>query len=98
MAQFKRLPITAQEKAEAFKAWYSSNGHWVYDSRAEAIRVWRERGITGRPQHTAEVEALLQGWLHGERVLAAFDDLSHAKRRETSARRSEVQRAARGAL
>lgn len=98
MGQFKRLPVTPAEKAEAFKAWYSAQGHWVYDTRAEAVRVWRDRGIIGRPQHTAEAEAILAPWLHAERVLQVFDDLTHADRRASADHASEVRRAARGAL
>jgi len=98
MAQFKRLPVTPAEKAEAFKQWYSAQGHWVYDSRAEAVRVWRERGINGRPQHTPEAEAALAPWLHAERTLQVFDSMEHADRRAAADRASEVNRAARGAL
>lgn len=55
--------LTDQQRAEAFRSWYSSTGHWVYNGRADAVRTWRERGIVGRPQHSAGAEALLADWI-----------------------------------
>lgn len=55
--------LTDQQRADLFRNWYSAQGHWVYDGRADAVRVWRERGINGRPRHTAGAEALLAAWV-----------------------------------
>lgn len=54
---------TDQQRADMFRAWYEWTGHWVYNGRANAVRVWRERGIEGRPGHTAAAEALLAEWV-----------------------------------
>jgi hypothetical protein len=49
--------------AQAFRRWYEQHGHWIYEGRAEAVRVWREHGINGRPSHTPAAEALLAEWI-----------------------------------
>ena len=57
-----------QQRADMFRSWYSSTGHWVYNGRADAVRTWREHGINGRPQHTAGAEALLAAWIAADFV------------------------------
>lgn len=78
--------LTHQQRADMFRAWYSTQGHWVYSGRADAMRVWRERGINGRPQHTAGAEALLTEWAAGDWMPAfatftgsAFANTVHAE-------------------
>ncbi len=34
-----------------FDEWFSSTGHWIYASRAEALATWMERGIEGLPEY-----------------------------------------------
>lgn len=53
---------TDQQHADQFVRWFSTSGHWVYEYRAEALRVWRERGIVGRPTYTPGAGALLEAW------------------------------------
>lgn len=62
--------LTDQQRADMFRAWYSTQGHWVYNGRAAAVCTWRERGINGRPQHTAGAEALLATWVAADWVPA----------------------------
>ena len=34
---------------ERFNKWYSTSGHWIYQTRAEALHVWQTVGIEGLP-------------------------------------------------
>ena len=52
-----------QRRADVFAHWFSSTGHWVYEYRAEALRVWRERGINNLPDYTPGAGALLESWV-----------------------------------
>lgn len=46
------MPKTYYEKSvEMFDKWYSTSGHWIYASRAEAMIQWLRRGIEGLPTH-----------------------------------------------
>lgn len=45
-----------------FTAWYESKGHWMYDSRAEALDGWIRRGINTLPDAPANAKALLKDW------------------------------------
>lgn len=54
--------LSHQERADQFATWYKWDGCWVYGSRADALRVWQERGIVGRPACTPEAAALLTEW------------------------------------
>ena len=40
-----------QSCIELFDRWYSSAGHWIYPSRAEAMMQWMRRGIDGLPKY-----------------------------------------------
>ena len=53
--------IVAQ--AHAFVYWFKWQGHWIYEYRADAVRVLRERGIVGRPAWSAELEQELAAWV-----------------------------------
>ena len=41
--------FTAAQANAAFKYWYQQVGHWIYQSEAEAKKVWNESGINGLP-------------------------------------------------
>ena len=41
--------MSKQSAMERFEHWYSNTGHWVYESRAEALQAWKECGIDGLP-------------------------------------------------
>ena len=62
--------VKAQKAADCFKFWFERQGHWVYEYRAEAVRVWRERGIEGRPDYTPEADALLADWVAADTLPA----------------------------
>lgn len=73
---FNEGPVVgaAARAAQAFRQWYERQGHWVYEGRAEAVRVWREHGITGRPVHTPAAEALLAEWIAADWMPALRTD------------------------
>lgn len=53
-------PTSSDEaRAAAFRAKWSSSMHWVYNSMAECVATWRERGINGLPRFTEGAAALL---------------------------------------
>lgn len=62
----QHTPGPVEQQADAFKRWFSSAGHWVYEYRADAVRVLRECGIHGRPRWTAELGAALQSWVDAD--------------------------------
>lgn len=47
---------------EIFKNWYKYSGHWVYETRAEALRVWVQRGIESLPDAPAGAAKHLAEW------------------------------------
>lgn len=53
---------TAQQAKDVIN-WFSRCGHWVYEYRAEAVRVLMERGINGRPKWTPELGEALKSWV-----------------------------------
>ena len=104
----------SKQQIEQFQRWYSSTGHWIYDTRAEAAKTWVERGINTLPRAPEGASSLLADWIAADKApalleklrrqeqaaltLKAFDDLAHAGRRDAEDRRSAVERAARNAL
>lgn len=57
------MVLTDQGRADIFRRWFCSAGHWVYDLRAKAVETWRTRGIVNLPDHTPGAEALLAEWV-----------------------------------
>lgn len=53
------------DRVDAFRrAFEAPSGlHWVYDSRADAARVWIARGIRGLPAAPADAPLLLAEWI-----------------------------------
>lgn len=37
------------EKMDRFNSWFSKDGHWLYQTRAEAFRIWATNGLEGFP-------------------------------------------------
>jgi hypothetical protein len=64
------MAMTDQQRAEVFRRWFSSTGHWVYDLRAKAVATWRERGIVNMPDHTPGAEKLLAEWVAADSLPA----------------------------
>ncbi len=62
MKSAHRVDLTVAA-CEAFIRWYSSTGHWVYDGRAAAARVWMGRGITTLPDAPINAATLLNDWV-----------------------------------
>lgn len=62
--------MNAQKTADCFKYWFSQSGHWVYEYRAEAVRVWKQWGIEGHPNYTEEAGALLTDWVAADTLPA----------------------------
>jgi hypothetical protein len=60
----------ASDACEAFIRWYSSTGHWVYDGRAAAARVWMGRGITTLPAAPINAASLLNDWVEADQLPA----------------------------
>lgn len=56
----------AAAACEAFIRWYTSTGHWVYDGRAAAARVWMGRGITTLPAAPMNAATLLNDWVEAD--------------------------------
>lgn len=54
------------QAAAEFVHWFETMGHWVYDYRAEAVRVWKQWGIEGRPNYTPALGAELQRWVDSD--------------------------------
>ena len=38
-----------KDAIDAFNAWYSSSGHWIYDTRKSAAKTWIKHGIDNLP-------------------------------------------------
>jgi len=57
-----QLPLAA----DSFRRWFEATGHWVYEYRAKAVRVWRERGIDGRADYTPALGTALQPWVDAD--------------------------------
>lgn len=53
----------AMKSALAFMNWYGSTGHWIYDSKQEALGAWRQWGIRLLPPHSSDAESYLKDWL-----------------------------------
>lgn len=51
------------QQARDFEYWFKWQGHWIYEYRANALRVLHERGIVGRPAWSAELERELAPWV-----------------------------------
>ena len=49
----------AVARVDAFSRWYRWHGHWIYGTRKEALRTWRERGIEGLPDYSEMAGGLL---------------------------------------
>lgn len=69
----KHTPDT--ERIESFKRWFSSTGHWIYDTRAEAAKTWIERGITTLRNAPEGADALLAEWISADRAPALIAKL-----------------------
>jgi hypothetical protein len=54
--------LNDQDRADQFANWYKWSGCWVYGNRANALRVWSERGIIGLPACSAGAASLLAAW------------------------------------
>lgn len=61
-----RRTDVAGDACEAFVRWYSSAGHWIHDGRADAARVWIERGITRLPTAPMNAGPLLADWIEAD--------------------------------
>ena len=48
---------------ERFQNWFNRHGHWMHETRAEALRVWIKNGINGLPNAPANAEQLLREWV-----------------------------------
>lgn len=56
----------AGDACEAFIRWYSSAGHWIHDGRADAVRVWTQRGITTLAPAPLNAGPLLADWVEAD--------------------------------
>lgn len=65
----------AQERVESIKRWYSSTGHWVYDTRAEAAETWITRGIEGKSSAPEGARQMLADWIAADPMPALIATL-----------------------
>lgn len=72
-----------------FASWYSVSGHWVYETRAEAARIWIERGITSLPAAPANAAEQLADWIAADTAPALI-----ARMRAEEARAAAMRGAA----
>jgi len=60
---------------QAFQGWYSRTGHWVYETRADALRTWIERGIGGMPDAPVDAGQRLAQWVAEDQAPALIAKL-----------------------
>lgn len=41
--------MNSTARFERFEKWFKADGHWIYQSRAEAFDQWATNGIEGLP-------------------------------------------------
>lgn len=63
MEAFKGGLKPHQRDAIQFAQWYDQHGHWMHESRREAIEVWAKWGIKNLPKHSQEAESFLSDWI-----------------------------------
>lgn len=65
----------SQQRVEDIKRWYSSTGHWVYDTRAEAVETWITRGIEGKASAPTDARQMLADWVAADPMPALIAKL-----------------------
>lgn len=57
--------MSPADRVDAFRRAFDAPGglHYVYHSRAEAARIWIERGIHGLPAAPSDAPVLLAEWI-----------------------------------
>lgn len=79
------MPTIFKHPAVArFVRWYAVSGHWVYETRLEAVQVWLERGITSMSPAPEGAQGMLAEWVAADTAPALIARL-----------RAEEQQAAR---
>lgn len=43
--------LTQDEKLERFARWFSNYGHWMYETKEQALQAWKTKGIEGLPRY-----------------------------------------------
>ena len=50
------------DRIEIFMKWYSTQGHWIYPTRAAALSTWTTRGIDNLPDAPKDL-SIIQEWV-----------------------------------
>lgn len=84
-----RGAAAAVADCERFIRWFSSAGHWIHDTRADAARAWMERGISTLPDAPINAPEVLADWIAADPAPALIArlraDEAAAKRAATGA-------------
>lgn len=48
---------------ERFKNWFNRHGHWMYDTKSDALDQWVRTGINSLPRAPENAKHLLRDWL-----------------------------------
>lgn len=61
--------MSVSKRLAVFQYWFKWSGHWLYDTREAAVKVWASRGIVGLPDAPAGVEKLLAEWIAADPIV-----------------------------